>query len=126
MSVPELVMNALEPLMTHCPSTQLGAGLGVAGVRPTARLGEPERAQRRARVHSCGSHSRFCSSVPNRKTGMAPSPTAASSVIATTESARASSSMARHSAKKSPPMPPYSSGKGSPNSPISPICRTTS
>ena len=50
-------------------------------------------------AHSRGSHSRFCSSVPNRKIGMAPSETAASRVIATEESTRASSSSAMQSAK---------------------------
>ncbi len=67
---------------------------------------------------SLGNHRARCSSVPNRKIGIAPSDTAASSVMATDESTRASSSIARHSAKKSPPMPPYCSGNGRPNRPI--------
>jgi len=48
----------------------------------------------------------FCSSVPNRYTGIAPSPTPASSVIAIDESTRASSSIATHSVVKSAPAPP--------------------
>ena len=50
-------------------------------------------------VHSFGSHWAFCSSVPKRKIGIAPSDTPASSVIATDESTRASSSSTRQSAK---------------------------
>ena len=41
-------------------------------------------------------------------------------------STRASSSMAMHRVVRSAPPPPYSSGKGMPNSPRSPIWRTTS
>ena len=41
-----------------------------------------------------GSHSRFCSSVPNRKIGIVPSEVCAATVIATDESIRVSSSIA--------------------------------
>src|SRR6266508_1811885 len=58
--------------------------------------------------------------------GLAPRPTAASSVIATDESTRASSSIARQNDRKSAPCPPYRSGNGSPKSPSSPICLTMS
>jgi hypothetical protein len=43
---------------------------------------------------SCGSHSRFCSSVPNRKIGIVPSEVCAATVIATDESILVSSSIA--------------------------------
>jgi len=63
--VPELVMNALEPLMTQLPSRST-AVVSVApasepppgSVSPNAPSTSPE--------HSFGSHSCFCSSVPNR------------------------------------------------------------
>ena len=91
-------MKALVPLITHSPSSSR-AVVRVApasepppgSVSPNAPSASPEQ--------SIGSHSRFCSSVPKRWTGMAPSETPASSVIATDESARASSSMARQSVK---------------------------
>ncbi len=100
MSVPEFVMKALVPLITHSePSSDSRAVVVVppasdpapGSVSPNAPISEP--------AHSRGSHSRFCSSVPNRKIGMAPSETAASSVMATDESTRASSSSATQSAK---------------------------
>jgi hypothetical protein len=59
-------------------------------VSPNAASASPEA--------SIGSQRRFCSSVPNSKIGMAPSEMAASRVIATDESTRASSSSAMHSA----------------------------
>jgi hypothetical protein len=65
MSVPELVMNALVPLMTHSsPSRRAVVSVPPASepapgsVNPNAPSASPE--------HSLGSHSRFCSSVPNR------------------------------------------------------------
>ncbi len=65
MVVPEFVMNALEPLITHMPLSRWAvvrvppASLPAAGsVRPNAPRAVPE--------HSIGSHSRFCFSVPNR------------------------------------------------------------
>ena len=73
-----------------------------------------------------GSHVCFCSSVPKRWIGLAPRPTPASRVMAIEWSTRASSSMAMHSIVRSPPPPPYSSGNGMPNSPRSPMPRTTS
>ncbi len=64
--------------------------------------------------------------MPYAAIGAAPSPTAASSVIAIDESTRATSSMATHNVVKSAPDPPYSSGNGRPNRPSSPIACTTS
>ena len=65
MSVPALVMNCLAPSITHSPSSRrarvrvLPASEPASGsVSPNAPSGSPE--------HSRGSHSRFCSSLPNR------------------------------------------------------------
>ena len=65
MSVPELVMNAFVPLITHSsPSSRAVVRVAPASepppgsVRPNAPSVSP--------AHSSGSHSRFCSSVPNR------------------------------------------------------------
>ncbi len=64
-SVPELVMNCLLPLMTHCPSSRRAvvrvppASLPAPGsVSPKAASACPEARR--------GSHSFFCASVPNR------------------------------------------------------------
>lgn len=93
MSVPELVMKHLVPLITHssvassrravvrvAPASEPPSG----SVRPKAPRISPE--QRR------GSHSAFWASVPKRWIGMAPRETPASRVMATDESTRASSS----------------------------------
>ena len=48
MSVPQLVMNCLLPLMTQCPSSSLRRRPGRARVGSAARLGQTERAQRLA------------------------------------------------------------------------------
>ena len=48
MSVPELVMNCLLPLMTQCPSSRLRRRLGRARIRAASGLGQPERAERLA------------------------------------------------------------------------------
>ena len=99
MSVPELVMNALLPLMTHSsvrssrtarvrapPASEPKPG----SVRPNAAKDSP--------ASNGGSQRRFCSSLPYRKIGIAPRQTPASRVIATLESTRASSSIATHRA----------------------------
>ena len=96
--VPELVMKALLPSMRHAPSWS------TAVVRvPPASLPAPgsvrPKAPRAAPLASRGTHCSFCAWVPKRYTGMAPSETPASSVIATDWSTRASSSSTRHSAK---------------------------
>jgi hypothetical protein len=97
-SVPEFVMNAFDPLITQVsPSSTARVRVPPASVpqpgsvRPNAPIRSP--------VTSRGSHSAFCASVPKRAIGIAPSDTAASSVIATDESTRASSSSTRQSAK---------------------------
>lgn len=95
MSVPELVMKHFVPLITHSPVAS--STLAVVRVAPAS---EPPsgsvrpNAPRISPAHSRGSHSAFCSSVPNKWRGIAPSETPASSVIATDESTRASSSRA--------------------------------
>jgi hypothetical protein len=120
-SVPELVMNALLPLIRQLPSSRTAVVRvppAPASIRPNAPSAWPEV--------SIGSQVAFCSSVPKRSTRMAPSETPAPRVMATLWSTRASSSRARQRAKESPPMPPCSSGNGRPNRPISAIPCTTS
>jgi hypothetical protein len=66
MSVPALVMKALEPLITHSPPScravvRIPPGTSVpppGSVSPNAASCSP--------AHRAGSHWRFCSSVPNR------------------------------------------------------------
>ncbi|CAM5679290.1 hypothetical protein SMICM304S_05479 [Streptomyces microflavus] len=100
MSVPELVMKHFEPLMTH--SSLASSSTAVVRVPPAS---EPPSGSVRPNAPSAspaqsfGSHCRFCSSVPKRWSGIAPSETPASSVIATEESTRASSSRAIPSAR---------------------------
>ena len=97
-SVPELVMNCLEPLITQCPSSRRAVVLvAPASVPPPASV--KPKAPSATPLVSEGNHCRFCASVPNRYTGMAPSDTPASSVIAALWSTLPSSSSARHSAK---------------------------
>ena len=120
-------MKALAPLMTH--SAPASSSTAVVRVPPASlpASGSVSPKPPRARpAHRSGNHRWRCSSVPNRKMGLAPSPTPASSVMATDWSTRASSSIAMHSVVRSAPPPPYSSGNGMPNSPSSPIWRTTS
>ena len=83
MGVPELVMNAFSPSITHSSVASSSAAfvrvppasLPASGsVRPKAPRARP--AQR------SGNQRCFCSSVPNEKIGLAPRPTPASSVIA--------------------------------------------
>ena len=100
MSVPELVMKALVPLMTHSePSSDSRAVVRVAPASEPPPGSVSPKAPSTWPLHSLGSHCAFCSSVPKRKIGMAPSDTPASRVIATDESTRASSSSTRQSAK---------------------------
>ena len=125
MSVPELVMNALLPLITQAsPSTTAVVRVAPASEPPPDSVSP--NAPSSSPAHRLGSHRSFSSAEPNRYNGIAPSDTAASSVIATDESTRASSSIARYRANESPPIPPCSTGKGSPNSPIAPMPRTMS
>ena len=82
-------MNALLPLMTHSPSVEHGRGPGAAGVAAARPASVSPNAPSARPLHRSGSHRCFCSSVPKRKIGIAPSPTPASSVMATDWSTRA-------------------------------------
>src|SRR5262245_44649796 len=125
MSVPELVMNAFSPSITHSsPSSRAVVRVPPASL-PASGSVRPKPASARP-AHRSGSHSWRWTSVPKRKMGAAPRPTPASSVMPRDWSTRPSSSMAMHSVVRSAPPPPYSSGKGMPNRPRSPIWRTTS
>ena len=71
-SVPELVMNCFAPSITHSPSSSrarvrvLPASDPASGsVRPNAASLRPEQ--------SSGSHSSFCSRLPQRWIGIVPS-----------------------------------------------------
>ena len=68
MSVPELVMNAFSPSITHsppaAPSAPSEASRGAAS-RVGVGLGQAEAAQRPP-AHRSGSHCWRCASVPNR------------------------------------------------------------
>jgi hypothetical protein len=98
MSVPEFVMNALAPLMTQrSPSRTAVVRVAPASDPPPGSVSPNAPSARPAR--RSGSHRSCCSGVPNRWIGIAPRPTPASRVIATDESTRASSSIARHSAR---------------------------
>ena len=92
---PELVMNCLVPLMTHSPSSSRAVVFVPAASDPASASVRPNPASASPRA-SIGIHSRFCASVPLRHTGIAPSPTPASSVTAIDWSTRASCSTARH------------------------------
>ena len=97
MYVPLLVMNALVPLMTHSsPSSTAVVRVAPASVPPPGSVSP--KAPSASPEASRGSHSARWASVPKRRIGIAPSETAASRVIATLESTRASSSIATQSA----------------------------
>ena len=67
MSVPALVMNALVPLTTHSvPSPDSTAVVRVAPASEPPPGSVNPNAASRVPAHSSGSHSRFCSSDPNR------------------------------------------------------------
>ena len=65
MSVPELVMNCFAPLITHCPSSSSARVRTLPASEPASGSVSPNAASRLP-AHSCGSQSRFCSSVPHR------------------------------------------------------------
>jgi hypothetical protein len=126
MGVPEFVMNALAPSITHDPPAPESDASSRARVRvdpasePPSGSVSPNAASARPATSS-GSHRCFCSSVPNRRIGLIPNPTPADSVMPRDWSARPISSTATHRLVKSPPAPPYSSGTTRPNRPRSPI-----
>ena len=98
MSVPELVMNCFEPLITHSPPSSRAVVRVAPASDPASGSVSPKPASAVPASRS-GSSSCFCSSVPKRKTGIAPRLTPASRVIASDWSTRPSASIARHSAK---------------------------
>ena len=65
MSVPELVMNCLAPLTTHSPSSSLAVVRTFPASDPASGSVSPNEASR-SPVQSRGSHSAFCSSLPQR------------------------------------------------------------
>ena len=121
-AVPELVMNCLLPLITQLPSTSSARVLVAEASDPASASVSPNAARARPASRS-GSQRSFCSGVPKRAIGLAPSPSPASKVMPRDWSTRPISSMATHRLVKSP-APPYSSGPPRPNNPSSPICRT--
>ena len=65
MSVPEFVMKAFEPLITHSsPSSRAVVRVAPASEPPPGSVSP--NAPSRSPAASAGSHSRFCSSLPNR------------------------------------------------------------
>ena len=125
MSVPELVMKAFAPLITHSPLSSTARVLVAPASEPASGSVRPNPAIARPAARS-GSQRCFCSSVPKVRIGLMPRPIPASSVTPIDWSTRPSSSIATQTDVKSPPLPPYSSGTASPNSPSSPIARTRS
>ena len=65
MSVPELVMNAFEPLITHSSPSSLAVVRVAPASEPPPGSVRPN-APSLVPAASSGSHSRFCSSVPKR------------------------------------------------------------
>ncbi len=65
MSVPALVMNCLAPLTVHSPSASAARVRTLPASEPASGSVRPNEARRRP-LHSCGSHSSFCSSLPQR------------------------------------------------------------
>ncbi len=126
--VPELVMNAFSPSITHSSRVLVehGRGAGAAGVAAGVGLGQPEAAERPAGAQVGQPRlALLLGAEPVDRVG-ARGRRPASSVIAIDWSTRPSSSMATHSVVRSAPPPPYSSGKGRPNRPSSPIASTVS
>ena len=93
MSVPELVMNCLAPFTTHSPSSSAARVWVLPASDPASGSVRPKAASF-CPLHSRGSQSSFCSSVPQRWIGMVPSEVCAAMVIATEESILVSSSTA--------------------------------
>ena len=65
MSVPAFVMNCLAPLITHCPASSRAVVRVLPASDPASGSVRPKAASRLP-AHSCGSQSRFCSSLPHR------------------------------------------------------------
>ena len=96
--VPELVMKALTPSITHssAPSSRAAfVRVAPASLPPSGSV-RPKAPRARPATRS-GSQRWRCSSVPNEKIGLAPRPTPADSVMPSDWSTRPISSMAMHS-----------------------------
>ena len=96
--VPELVMNAFDPSITHSSAASSRVALvrvAPASLPPSGSV-NPKAPRARPATMS-GSQRWRCSSVPKEKIGLAPSPTPADSVMPRDWSARPISSMAMHS-----------------------------
>ena len=93
MSVPALVMNIFEPLITHEPSRSSAVVWVAPASEPAPGSVRPKAASFLPLARS-GNHCSRCSSVPCRRIGIVPSDVCAATVIATDESIRASSSIA--------------------------------
>ncbi len=104
MSEPELVMNCFAPLTTHSPSTSSARVFVAPASEPAPGSVRPKPASVRPATRS-GSQACFCSSVPNVRIGLMPSPTAASRVMPIDWSTRPISSIARHSDVNAPSSP---------------------
>ena len=119
-----LVINALDPLITHSSPSR------TAVVRIWA-ASEPDWGSVSAKAHSVSPVAAgaryfcFCSSDPAIRIGMLPRDAWASMMEAREEEWRASCSMTRTSLKWSSPAPPYSSGTQTPKNPISAHCFTS-
>jgi hypothetical protein len=94
MWVPELVMNCFAPSITHSPSARRARVRVAPASDPASGSVSPKAASRSPRQRT-GSHSDFCSSVPQRWIGIVPRDVCAAIVMQTEESTRASSSTAR-------------------------------
>jgi hypothetical protein len=92
-SVPELVMNCFAPFTTQSPPSRAALVWVLPASEPASGSVRPKAASF-CPLHSWGSQSSFCSSVPQRWIGMVPSEVWAAIVIATEESTRVSSSTA--------------------------------
>ena len=92
-SVPALVMNILEPSITHSPSSSRAVVRVAPASEPAPGSVSPNAASRLPGARS-GSHRSRCSSLPNRWIGIVPSEVWAATVIANELSTRASSSIA--------------------------------
>src|SRR5581483_1932321 len=69
--VPALVMNCLEPLITHSPSSSTARVWVLPASEPASGSVSPNAPSFSPR-HSGGSQSSFCSAEPNRYTGWVP------------------------------------------------------
>jgi hypothetical protein len=93
MSVPELVMNCLAPLITKWPSSSRAVVRVLDASEPASGSVSPKAPSFWPLV-SCGIHSCLSSSLPKAYTGHVPRLVWAATVMATLLSTRASSSIA--------------------------------